>query len=427
MLTSNQNDMALGANISPEKRHVLIFAPWCYGHHPIYLSHLINYWCEHNLSGFLTVLVTPSFLEEHSDVVNLIPNNCRGTVQFFPIQTEEQRNLEIKSSGLDRAFQQYQLIWKYTAALKVNQGLILYFDSCQIPLVLGLKFPCPVSGIYYRPTFHYSQFSRSQKLSRQERLQQWREKVFLYRIQQNPTFKTLFCLDPFAVEPINRLGRNRKATFLPDPVQLHSTLSNHADLAELQTLKQELGFLSGRRTFLTFGRLADSRKGIEQLVMAVSLLPDELCQQLCLLFVGEPDQTAQEQLESWLVPLQMRKPVHIVRKYGFLPESAVPSYFQLADAVMAPYQRHVGMSGILLQAAAAGVPVLSSDYGLMGELSRRYNLGLAIDSTKPEEIAKGLTRLLTEPLETIGDRAQMRLLVQQNSVEKFARTIFEHL
>ncbi len=43
-----------------------------------------------------------------------------------------------------------------------------------------------------------------------------------------------------------------------------------------------------------------------------------------------------------------------------------------------------------------GNPVLSSDFGLMVEVTCRYGFGLAVDSTVPGEIAKGFSRFLLE-------------------------------
>ena len=57
------------------------------------------------------------------------------------------------------------------------------------------------------------------------------------------------------------------------------------------------------------------------------------------------------------------------------------------------------MSGILVRAAAAQKPVLSSGFGLMGEITRLYELGLTVDSSIPAQIAEGLCRFLqTNPI-----------------------------
>ncbi|OYQ63092.1 hypothetical protein B9G53_18875 [Pseudanabaena sp. SR411] len=398
---------------------IMVFSPWCYGHHPTYLRHLISYWCQWQLSGTLNIVVSGQFLEEHADVVELQKKyDDRQSVQFVTIAPQEQADLENATSSWGRTFEQYELISKYASLLKATQGLIIYFDSCQLPLVLGLKLPCPFSGIYYRPTFHYSFFVDSIPTWK-ERIQHLREQIFLWRILHHPQFKTLFCLDPLAIEAIARLGDRDRVMHLPDPIKLEDSSEFSAD-----TLRANLGIAPNRQIFLSFGRLSEGRKGIPQLVEAISHLSPELQQKLCLLFVGEPNQ---KQLEDWLTPIRQLDSLQIVARYGYVPELEVNSYFQLADVVLAPYQRHVGMSGILLQAAAANKPVLSSDYGLMGELIRRYELGLAVNSTIPNEITKGLTRFLLELPENLCDRAKMKAFAEENSAEKFASIIFQNL
>ena len=85
------------------------------------------------------------------------------------------------------------------------------------------------------------------------------------------------------------------------------------------------------------------------------------------------------------------------------------------------------MSGILNRAAAAQKPVLSSDYGLMGEITRRYQLGITVDSSNPHEIAKGLSKFLTMPLDRHINRQKMSDYAQQNSIDSFASKIFDAL
>ena len=82
------------------------------------------------------------------------------------------------------------------------------------------------------------------------------------------------------------------------------------------------------------------------------------------------------------------------------------------------------MSGILNLAAAKQKPVISSDYGLMGELVGQYGLGVTVDSTDPQKIAGGIERILA-----LTDADYNSLKVKQfaelNSAERFAQIIFE--
>ena len=412
--------MVLSHLRTEENHRLLIFAPWCYGHHPTYLQHLIQYWNRHQLPGALDILVSPEFLKEHSDVVDLSKGCDLGTVRFIPMSNQEYADLEANPSSFKRAVLQHRLIYKYAKQLKATQGLILYLDSCLLPLVMGAKLPCPFSGIYYRPTFHYHNFS-TEKSSSKERLQQWKEQIFLFRVLRNPSLETLFSLDPLAVESIEGLGGSANVIHLPDPAPFAYSCDRPTD-----PLRQQLNIEPDRTVFLFFGRLSESRKGVPQLVEAISMLSSDLCQKICLLFAGEPEGAGTEQLDLWLTPIR-DSGVQIVSCHGYIPESEVPNYFQLADVVLAPYQKHVGMSGILLLAASARKPLLSSNYGLMGEMVRRYGLGVAVDSTSPQEIAQGVSRFLLEDWDGLCDRAKMQAFAEDNSAEQFAKVIFQHV
>ncbi|NJL56496.1 glycosyltransferase, partial [bacterium] len=146
-------------------------------------------------------------------------------------------------------------------------------------------------------------------------------------------------MDPFAVEGINQLDQAGKAIHLADPVEVNAIASVTA--AEL---RQRLGIEGDRQVFLLFGAL-NGRKGIFQLLEAMPLLSESLCQRICLLFVGES--SVAERIETQVAAVCAARPIQVVRHYEFVAEEEVRAYFELADVVLAPYQRHVGMSGIL--------------------------------------------------------------------------------
>lgn len=62
----------------------------------------------------------------------------------------------------------------------------------------------------------------------------------------------------------------------------------------------------------------------------------------------------------------------------------------------------------------------------MGEMVKRYQLGLGVDSTIPSEIAQGLTRFLTDAT-SLGDRTSMKQFAEQNTAEEYAKVIFQHV
>ena len=403
-------------------KKLLIFDLSVRGHHPNYIQHLIEYWQIHQISKTLNVIVSPEFFNEHYDVVKLAYSGRRKDIRFVPITTEEEHNLKPRKSQFKRVFRHFQewdLFCKYAHQLQADHCLIMYFDTYQLPLAVAPKVPCPFSGIYFRPTFHYYQLDHYSP-NWKDWMQAWREKIAISQILVHPKLERLFCLDSIAVPHLNQFPGGSKVVSLPDPVKLvqpsHTILNSCRDRLKIDPT---------RRVFLLFGALTN-RKGIYQLLDAISILSVDLCQKLSVLLIGESN--IADQLNSKIAEICKTQPVQIIQHYKFVPESEVSAYFELCHVVLAPYQRHVGMSGILLLAAAATKPVLCSNYGLMGEIVQRYELGLTVDSTQPKEIASGLNQFLkiSDPTELCNSET-MAKFAKQNSAEEFARTIFENI
>lgn len=404
-------------------RKLMLFDLLIGGHHGSYIQHLVDYWTQQRLASTLDIVVSPAFLEKHADIVT-VASEYAAQIRFVAITPQEVLSLKASSSRTDRMiriFQEWQLLCRYAHSLEVNHCLIMYLDTCWLPITLGMKLPCPFSGIYFRPTLHYSTFPQHVPTSR-EPLQQMRERFALTQMLRHPQLHTLFTLDQFSIQSIQhvieRVQSQATVVHLPDPIQISQSSTIPQDV-----LRKQLGINPNRKIFLLFGVL-NGRKGIDLVLEAISLLPQALCQQICLVLLGEGDP---DQLGPKVSSICQSKPIQVIEQYQFLPDAEVRAYFELADIVLATYQRHIGMSGILLWAAAVQKPVLSTDYGLMGELVRQYSLGLTVDSASPEAIAQGLTRCLQEPAETLGDRSQMKIFAQQNSAKKFANVILKNL
>ena len=403
-----------------ELRLMLFDLEW-EGHHANYIRYLIRYCCEHKLPVELSIVVASQFIEKHPDVIQAA-NSSSASVEFLAISEQELQavgNCKYAFSRSLNRLREWQLLCKYASNLNVDHCLILYLDASELPLMLGLEPPCPISGIYFRPTFHYQSFT-----AHAYPLEHWtkrlRERLFIHQMLHNPKLHTLFCLGPFADEAIKELYPQARVISLADPVEIPQTESLNT-----QAMLEKQGILLGRKVCLVFGAIT-VRKGIYQLLDSLQRLPSGVCQQLSILIVGAAEPEEQSRLCAQIDLVCQALPVQVVTHFEFVSESEAQSYFQLSDFVLAVYQRHIGMSGILLQAAAAQKPVLSSDYGLMGELVRRYQLGISVDSSRPEAIATGITQLLSAD-ESLCDLEKMKRFVEENSVVQFAETIFQNV
>ncbi|MBF2067334.1 MAG: glycosyltransferase [Calothrix sp. C42_A2020_038] len=406
---------------SASQRRIMLFDMSVGGHHPAYIQHLIRYWGENDLPGHMDVVVVPKFLEQHQDVVELSQNY--QNIKFVPISTQEVDYLGPWTTYIkrkSRALREWTLLSRYATSLGSTECLLMYYDTFQMSTVLRRKLPCPFSGIYFRPRFHYGDFPQC-PLTWKDQVRNWQERLHISLALRHPQFKTLLSLDQFAVKYLQEFHSRAKIVHLPDPVQTYPKIESKVD-----ELKASLGIEPHRRVFLLFGVL-DSRKGIYPLLEAISQLPPDICQKLCLLLVGPIDSQEKSRIQVKIARLSALLPIQIVAYDKFILDTEIQSFFDLSDVVLAPYQRHVGTSSILIRAAVAQKPALSTNYGLMGKWMENYKLGISVDSTVPTEIAKGLTKFVLESPEKFFEPSLAKSFVEQNSAEKYASTIFNNI
>ena len=428
MLDSLKNQKIIRSKNNQTK--LLLFELDYRGHHPGYLQLLVQYWCEHKLPGHLDVLVSQKLAKKHPEIIGLGNNQPR--LKFIVIAPDEQSKLfpssELENSfmgRIKRAFQEYQVLSKYTKILGTTHCFSMYLDTMLLRLALSNKLPCRFSCIYFRPIFHYTNFA-NYTVANREKIWHWRDKVCLYRLLKSSRLDTLFCLDPLAIKEINKLGKTNKAVHLPDPTQTYLDEESKLHLNQETQFKDSLGIEQTRKVFLLFGALSE-RKGVIPLLDAINLLPSELGSKICLLFVGSISKDFQEKFQVKSQQIAQSMPVQIINKFEYIPDRDIQKYFQISDVILAPYQRHIGMSGILVRAAAAQKPVLSSDFGLMGEMTRMYELGLTVDSSIPAQIVEGLCRFFQTEPSNLCNPSKMNQFAQMNQAEKFAQKIFNCL
>lgn len=397
-------------------QHLLLFDLEVYGHHPGYIRHLLHYWAD--ARTHLHLVVSPELQKHHQDVVQAAR---RAQITWWPITNREARQYEASKRSLVRwAWQEWQLFYRYAAKLQPTHGLIMYIDRFQLPLSLRLRLPCPTSGIFFRPKFHYPQLHKHHSTI-YERRQAVRERCLWGSALRHRQLKTLFLLDPFAVKPLRLLSKQTNIVHVADPVEIYSQPPVGAI-----TLRQTLGIEPTRTVLLLFGMI-DRRKGLYQLLDALHQLPASQQKQITLLLVGPLEKAEEAAGRAAMDKLRCQTAVQLVVHHKFIPDEQIQPYFELADVVLAPYQYHIGMSAILIRAAAAGKPVLASDYGLMGELVHHHRLGSVVDSTQPAAIAQGLATFLARSPHAMIDLQKAAQFAHENQAVHFAQTIGDHL
>ncbi|MBV6522090.1 MAG: Phosphatidyl-myo-inositol mannosyltransferase [Gemmatimonadaceae bacterium] len=156
----------------------------------------------------------------------------------------------------------------------------------------------------------------------------------------------------------------------------------------------------GRR-LLFVGRL-EPRKGFPIAVRAFAALATDF-PDLQLVVIGDgADRNAVAELEP-----TVRDRVHML---GRVPDGSLPTYHQAADIFISPATGQESFGIVLVEAMAAGLPIVASDIPGYREVARDGVEGLLVAPADPAALAEGVRTLLERPelATTLGARAARR-------------------
>ncbi|MGE5841430.1 MAG: glycosyltransferase, partial [Deltaproteobacteria bacterium] len=113
----------------------------------------------------------------------------------------------------------------------------------------------------------------------------------------------------------------------------------------------------------------------------------------------------------------------------YIPQEEVEWCFAASDAVLLPYRKHLGSSGVLVQAAMAGRPVVASNEGLVAERVRRFEMGWLFQSGDASSLRSLLSQLESGDLEENRKAMQkgLKRYASEFSREAFRRALTEGL
>jgi glycosyltransferase involved in cell wall biosynthesis len=390
-----------------------VLEPDAEGHSQEWLQHLMEF-AAADRSGPALCLAAPATLCRA--LAQSMPADAGERIRLMPLTPLELRLCTARRLSL-AAFARWWTMRRYLRQSGASSGFFLSLDLLSLPLALGLGARGkPLSGILFRPSVHYRSFGL-QKSSRREWLRDLR-KDLLYRLMlRNPALRRVLSLDPFfPAHAAKRYGNGGKVQALPDPAQpaVEAAMLSGASGAEPP---------GGRICFLLFGYLTE-RKGPLVLLEALEKLPPSVATRIAILLAGRVDPAIRDRIDAGRRRLAEQHPelwLHIDDRR--LEPAELESLVMRSDVVLAPYQRFVGSSGVLLWAARAGRPVLAQDYGLVGRLTRDHCLGLAVDSSDPTRLAAAIVQMVERGPPSFIDRHAAQAFVRSQSPDRFAAMV----
>jgi glycosyltransferase involved in cell wall biosynthesis len=396
----------------PNKREILVFEPDVEGHSQEWLQHLVDYVAANEQAAAIAILAPPALCATLSRSLPIVADH---RIRFLAMKPGEVKLCGHRSLSL-AAFARWWVMRRYLQRSGADMGFFLCLDLLSLPLAFGLGTRGkPLAGILFRPSVHYAAFG-NYRPGLGERLRDVRKDLFYRMMLRNPAVATILSLDPFFPAHAARHYRHGgKVQALPDPA--HPAADAAAAAASSNVVPAD------RVSFLLFGYLTE-RKGPLMVLDALRRLPARIAARVAVLFAGRIDPAIRDAIETRRQGLAREQPDLWLRiDDRRLDRAELDDLVGQSAVILAPYQRFVGSSGVLLWAARAGRPVLAQSFGLVGRLTREHRLGLVADSSDPAKLAAEMQRMVDGGPQSFIDLASAADFASSRTPQRFASKV----
>ena len=176
------------------------------------------------------------------------------------------------------------------------------------------------------------------------------------------------------------------------PHRAYQVIPNGIEYPRFANARSFSHLKDGRRNILFVGR-KDERKGLRYLLQAfVSLLRQRSDLRLVIVGPGTPDRESARILDEI-----SSMDAGAVVNAGTVDNEDLPRYYASADTFCSPATGGESFGIVLLEAMAAGAPVVASDIDGYRDVVTHEETGLLTPSKQPDAIAAAITRLIDDP------------------------------
>lgn len=265
----------------------------------------------------------------------------------------------------------------------VQHVMVPYLDYCFWSMsVLGPGFDgAPLTAIMMRTAFLKSQIDADG--SKPSFGTHVRTRL-LRRLLAFADVNSVFFIDPMLRDStlVRDATRGSKLRYLPDPSVPPKKVSRDA-------ARRSFGIPDNVFVILIYGMLVP-RKGVRELLDAVDRLGMDAA--VHVLAVGKQDEAVATLLANRESNMSN---LHVYPR--FADDGVEGNAFSAANSIWLGYRNHPNMSGVLVKAGMAGLPVLACDDGAIGWMTANHGLGLTFDINDITDIAAAIARLSQEP------------------------------
>lgn len=313
-----------------------------------------------------------------------------------------------------------QLLWKsimkYVSDWKADKLILMMVDMFQ-HTIGSSRSSCEITGIMFNPYPRVIPAQGTLRAKQQTAVTKARKIFTSWWMLRNKHLRKVFIFnDKQTVKTMNETLGTKIFTYLPDPVY------DYPSKAGL-IIREKYGIDSHRKILLAFGMI-DSKKNVVNLLKGLQELSAEEASKSCLLIVGKIRPEYQTPLTETIAEAkQMRPELQVALESRFVDDDEMESFIGQSDVVSLAYVNFYSSSGVIGLASRHNKPIIATKYGVVGDQTREYQLGLTVDGHKPEEIKEAFQYFLnTSKVEYPQKAVQFG---EDHTAEAFIRALLE--
>lgn len=393
-------------------RSIMIIEPATAGHRMQYARRLIAAAIQR---GLQTTLLTSQAALEHPSYIDLARDH-KFTTALLPVCRHTRPLLQANSNVL-RQLGYYLTVRAFFnhCQQRPDHILVPYLEEMDhVITALGSPFGnLNWSGIIMKTAFHFQSVGVIRPNRSSDIIKTWS----FYKLLRSRGLKCLFTIDPTLPSYI---GQSRKPIYyVADPHDLRGAGSR-------DSIRAKVGFPKDASVILAYGDFTASaeRKGLDTLIAAAA---DTACPPNILVMIAGAQAGAVTELLQSPPAAQLRREGRLLEQPYFHSTQDEYEAFASADVVWVGYRGHYWMSGVLIQAGAAELPVVATKQGLIGWFASQHHLGPVVDVDDIPTVITAIQQLAqSQELRAIYSSAG-KALANAHTTAAFSNKIYDTL
>ncbi|CAH0995635.1 hypothetical protein EMA8858_01759 [Emticicia aquatica] len=312
-----------------------------------------------------------------------------------------------------------QLIWKhivrYVTDYKADKLVMMMLDMFQ-HTIGSSRLPCEVTGIMFNPYPRVIAQDTTLRAKQKSTITKARKLFTTWWMCRNTQLKKVFIFNDLeTLKTMNETLGTKVFTYLPDPVYDYP-------VREGLDIREKYNIAADKKIILAFGFI-DEKKNVVNILKAMQQLSQEEASKTCLLIVGKIRPDYEKSLAEALVETKTNRPqLQIALESRFVDDDEMEAFVGQSDIISVVYINFFSSSGVIGLAARHNKPVLATKFGVVGDLTRKYELGLAVDGFNTSEMKDAMQDLLENKN---GYPKRATDFVENHSSDSFIKTLLE--